>query len=871
MANEFKVKNGIKFPDNTIQTTAATGGGSGTVTSVGGTGTVSGLTLTGTVTSSGNLTLGGTLSVAATNFASQTANTVLASPNGSAGVPTFRGLSLEDVPDAWTKRSVRVATTANITLSGTQTIDGVAVVAGDRILVKNQATASQNGIYVVAAGAWSRSLDADSASELAGALVNVDSGTTNAGKLFDTDFKSTDTIGTTAVPWYQLVDTSTIGTTVQAWDQDLDAIAALSGTTGLLRKTAANTWSLDTTAYSTTTGTVTGVTGTAPIVSSGGTAPAISISAATTSAAGSMSSADKTKLDGIASGATNVTNTNQLTNGAGFITSSGTAANVSGTVAVANGGTGLTAIAARSIPLANSANTYTTVTPAAGQSIRINAGNTAWEAYTPGTGTVTGVTGTAPIVSSGGTAPSISISAATTSAAGSMSSADKTKLDGIAAGAQVNVATNLAQGTRTTTSVPITSSTGTSATLSEASNSAAGVMSAADKTKLNGIAAGAQVNVATDLAQGTRTVNSVPITSSTGANATLLAASTTLAGVMSSADKTKLDGIASGATNVTNTNQLTNGAGFITSSGTAANVSGTVAVANGGTGLTAIAARSIPLANSANTYTTVTPAAGQSIRINAGNTAWEAYTPGGTGTVTSVGGTGTVSGLTLTGTVTSTGNLTLGGTLAVAASNFASQTANRVLAAPDGTAGVPTFRTITVGDLPTITVAKGGTALTSIAARSILVANSANTYTTVTPAAGQSIRINAGNTAWEAYTPGGTGTVTSVSGTGSTSGLSLSGTVTTSGSLTLSGTVNAVNGYKCFGGSGSTDGSGNLTVTFPSAFSSSTVLGVSAIATSGAVVVVTAISTSSVTFQTQSNTTSSPAGGTGMRWVAVGT
>ena len=51
-------------------------------------------------------------------------------------------------------------------------------------------------------------------------------------------------------------------------------------------------------------GTVTSVTGTAPITSSGGTTPAISISAATTSAAGSMSGADKTKLDGIASGAT---------------------------------------------------------------------------------------------------------------------------------------------------------------------------------------------------------------------------------------------------------------------------------------------------------------------------------------------------------------------------------------------------------------------------------------------------------------------------------------------------------------------------------------------------------------------------------------
>jgi hypothetical protein len=58
-------------------------------------------------------------------------------------------------------------------------------------------------------------------------------------------------------------------------------------------------------------------------------------------------------------------------------------------IGVAYGGTGLTSIPARSIPVANVANTYTTVTPAAGQSVRINAGNTAWEAYTPATGAPT--------------------------------------------------------------------------------------------------------------------------------------------------------------------------------------------------------------------------------------------------------------------------------------------------------------------------------------------------------------------------------------------------------------------------------------------------------------------------------------------------
>jgi len=113
----------------------------------------------------------------------------------------------------------------------------------------------------------------------------------------------------------------------------------------------------------------------------------------------------------------------------------------------------------------------------------------------------------------GSNAVSIGLQAATTSVAGSMSAADKTKLDGIAAGAQVNVATNLAQGTRTTTSVPITSSTGTSATLDIATTTLAGVMSSADKTKLDGIASGATANTGTVTSvSGTGTVSGLTLT-----------------------------------------------------------------------------------------------------------------------------------------------------------------------------------------------------------------------------------------------------------------------------------------------------------------------------------------------------------------------
>lgn len=68
------------------------------------------------------------------------------------------------------KASVRAATTVNITLSGPQTIDGVAVIAGDRVLVKSQTAGAQNGLYVAAAGAWSRAADADTSAKVTAGL-----------------------------------------------------------------------------------------------------------------------------------------------------------------------------------------------------------------------------------------------------------------------------------------------------------------------------------------------------------------------------------------------------------------------------------------------------------------------------------------------------------------------------------------------------------------------------------------------------------------------------------------------------------------------------------------------------------------------------
>lgn len=102
------------------------------------------------------------------------------------------------------KQSVRVATTQNITLSGTQTIDGIQVVQGNRVLVKNQTDASQNGIYVVQQGAWTRSTDANTNDKVhPGMFTFVEEGTTNqdSGWVLVTDQPIT--LGTTNLEFEQ--------------------------------------------------------------------------------------------------------------------------------------------------------------------------------------------------------------------------------------------------------------------------------------------------------------------------------------------------------------------------------------------------------------------------------------------------------------------------------------------------------------------------------------------------------------------------------------------------------------------------------------------------------------------------------------------
>ncbi len=126
------------------------------------------------------------------------------------------------------KQSVRAATTANIaTLSGTMTVDGIALSVGDRVLVKDQSTASQNGIYVVASSAWSRSNDANVWDELVSAYVFVESGTTNADNGYLCTVDPGGTLGTTAVTWVQFSGAGqiTAGAGLSKTGNTLDVVA----------------------------------------------------------------------------------------------------------------------------------------------------------------------------------------------------------------------------------------------------------------------------------------------------------------------------------------------------------------------------------------------------------------------------------------------------------------------------------------------------------------------------------------------------------------------------------------------------------------------------------------------------------------------
>jgi hypothetical protein len=111
------------------------------------------------------------------------------------------------------KQPALTATSANITLSGLQTINGVTLVAGDIVLVKDQTNAAQNGIYVASATAWTYSVGGDTWNEYIGAIIFITSGALNGTAWYCTA-QPGGTLGVTALNWsnFSVASSFTAGT-----------------------------------------------------------------------------------------------------------------------------------------------------------------------------------------------------------------------------------------------------------------------------------------------------------------------------------------------------------------------------------------------------------------------------------------------------------------------------------------------------------------------------------------------------------------------------------------------------------------------------------------------------------------------------------
>ena len=307
------------------------------------------------------------------------------------------------------KQPVLCATTANITLTGLQTLDGVTVVADDRVLVKNQSTTSQNGIYLASATAWSRSTDADTWNELISAITFIETGSTLAGTAWYCTAQPGGTIGTTAVVW-----------------SNFSVAASYSAGTGLTLTTGV--FSITNTGVSAGAYGSASKTLTATVNAQGQltvlAASDIAIANTQVSGLGTMSTQaassvaitggtiNGTTIGGTTAGAvTGTTITATTFNGAGTgLTGTASSLSIGGNAATATSATTATNLAggsAGSLPYQSAAATTAMLAAGSnGQVLTLASGIPSWA--TPTTGTVTSVSGT-------GTVSGISLSGTVTS------------------------------------------------------------------------------------------------------------------------------------------------------------------------------------------------------------------------------------------------------------------------------------------------------------------------------------------------------------------------------------------------------------------------------------------------------------------------
>ena len=163
-----------------------------------------------------SLGLGSIATQAANNVSiSGGAVTGLGSPSASSDAATKNYVD-QAVAGLRTRTIAECATTANVNLTNGleagDSIDGVTLVAGDRVLVKDQSTASENGLYLaVSSGAASRDPEHDSIAELSGGMVVVNQGSTNDNKIFLCTTDNTGSVGSTNIT-YTVITPSNVGT-----------------------------------------------------------------------------------------------------------------------------------------------------------------------------------------------------------------------------------------------------------------------------------------------------------------------------------------------------------------------------------------------------------------------------------------------------------------------------------------------------------------------------------------------------------------------------------------------------------------------------------------------------------------------------------
>jgi hypothetical protein len=336
-----------------------------------------------------------TIGATTPSSAAFTTATVSTAPSGSTDVVNKQYLEYFAAGLSW-KQPVLCATTANITLSGVQTLDGISAVAGSRVLVKDQTAAEQNGIYISAAGAWARAEDANTWNDLISAMLFVEEGSTLAGKAFYCTAQQGGTLGTTAVNWsnFSVAASYTAGTGLTLAAQQFSitntgVTAATYGSASSVPVVAVNAQGQITSATNTTISIAnTQVTGLGTMSTQNANSVAITGGTINGTTVGATTAAAVT--------GTTITATSDFSGPGTNLSGTASGLSIGGNAATATTATKATNIAggaSGSVPYQTGSDTTTFLAAGSnGQVLTLAAGVPSWA--TPTTGTVTSVGGT---------------------------------------------------------------------------------------------------------------------------------------------------------------------------------------------------------------------------------------------------------------------------------------------------------------------------------------------------------------------------------------------------------------------------------------------------------------------------------------------